>query len=120
MTMRTDDFDYTLPEELIAQAPAEPRDSCRLLVLNRNGGDAADAVALEHGGTVEHRIFRDIIDYIEPGDLLVINKTRVMPARLMGRKAETGGVVETLLLKRCEDVDPLGHVWECLSSPVSA
>ena len=117
VTMRTDDFDYTLPEELIAQAPAEPRDSCRLLVLNRKGSDAADAVALEHGGTVEHRIFRDIIDYIEPGDLLVINKTRVMPARLMGRKAETGGVVETLLLKRREDVDPLGHVWECLVKP---
>ena len=115
--MRTDDFDYTLPEELIAQAPAEPRDSCRLLVLNRKGSDATDAVALEHGGTVEHRIFRDIIDYIEPGDLLVINKTRVMPARLMGRKAETGGVVETLLLKRREDVDPLGHVWECLVKP---
>ena len=115
--MRTDDFDYNLPEELIAQAPAEPRDSCRLLVLNRKGSDAADAVALKHGGTVEHRIFRDIIDYIEPGDLLVINKTRVMPARLMGRKAETGGVVETLLLKRREDVDPLGHVWECLVKP---
>lgn len=117
VTMRTDDFDYTLPEELIAQAPAEPRDSCRLLVLNRKGSDAADAVALGHGGTVEHRIFRDIIDYIEPGDLLVINKTRVMPARLMGRKAETGGVVETLLLKRREDVDPLGRVWECLVKP---
>ena len=117
VTMRTDDFDYNLPEELIAQAPAEPRDSCRLLVLNRKGSDAADAVALKHGGTVEHRIFRDIIDYIEPGDLLVINKTRVMPARLMGRKAETGGVVETLLLKRREDVDPLGHVWECLVKP---
>ena len=115
--MRTDDFDYNLPEELIAQAPAEPRDSCRLLVLDRKGSDAADAVALEHGGTVEHRIFCDIIDYIEPGDLLVINKTRVMPARLMGRKAETGGVVETLLLKRREDVDPLGHVWECLVKP---
>ncbi len=117
VTMRTDDFDYNLPEELIAQAPAEPRDSCRLLVLDRKGSDAADAVALGHGGTVEHRIFRDIIDYIEPGDLLVINKTRVMPARLMGRKAETGGVVETLLLKRREDVDPLGHVWECLVKP---
>ena len=54
VTMRTDDFDYNLPEELIAQAPAEPRDSCRLLVLNRKGSDAADAVTLEHGGTVEH------------------------------------------------------------------
>lgn len=117
--MRTDDFDYDLPEELIAQAPAEPRDSCRLLVLDRRGtaqeGDGR--VALAHGGTVEHKIFRDIIDYIEPGDVLVINKTRVMPARLIGRKAKTGGVAETLLLRRREDIDPLGHVWECLVNP---
>ena len=117
--MRTDDFDYNLPEELIAQAPAEPRDSCRLLVLNRRGeaheGDGR--IALAHGGTVEHRIFRDVIDFIEPGDVLVINKTRVMPARLIGRKAKTGGVAETLLLRRREDVDALGHVWECLVNP---
>ena len=115
MSMRTDDFDYNLPEELIAQAPAEPRDSCRLLVMDRKGSEAG--TPLEHGGSVEHRIFRDIIDYIEPGDVLVINKTRVMPARLIGRKAGSGGVVETLLLKRREDVDPLGHVWECLVKP---
>ncbi len=120
--MRTDDFDYNLPEELIAQAPAEPRDSCRLLVVDRKGSEAG--TPLEHGGTVEHRIFRDIIDYIEPGDVLVINQTRVMPARLIGRKAGSGGVVETLLLKRREDVDPLGHVgsvWSrraSVSSPV--
>jgi len=87
--MRTDDFDYNLPEELIAQAPAEPRDSCRLLVVDRKGSETG--TPLEHGGTVEHRIFRDIIDYIEPGDVLVINKTRVMPARLIGRKAGSGG-----------------------------
>ena len=118
--MRTDDFDYDLPDELIAQAPAEPRDSCRLLVLNREleGGvpRAGDAVALEHGGSVEHRHFYDIVDYLEPGDLLVANQTRVMPARLIGRKP-TGGVAETLLLRRREDVDPLGHVWECLVNP---
>lgn len=117
--MRTDDFDYDLPEELIAQAPAEPRDSCRLLVLDRRGeaqeGDGR--IALAHGGTVEHRIFRDIVDYIEPGDVLVINRTRVMPARLVGRKAATGGVAETLLLRRREDIDALGHVWECLVNP---
>ena len=87
--MRTDDFDYNLPDELIAQAPAEPRDSCRLLVLNREleGGAprAGDAVALEHGGSVEHRHFYDILDYLEPGDLLVANQTRVMPARLIGK-----------------------------------
>ena len=103
--MRTEDFDYPLPDELIAQAPAEPRDSCRLLVLNR-----AD-------GSVEHRRFTDVLDYLDPGDLLVANKTRVMPARLMGHKRGTGGVAETLLLKRREDVDALGHVWECLVKP---
>lgn len=103
--MRTDDFDYQLPSELIAQAPAEPRDSCRLLVLNREDG------------SVEHRGFRDIVDYLDPGDLVVANKTRVMPARLVGRKRGTGGVAETLLLRRREDVDVMGHVWECLVNP---
>ncbi len=118
--MRTDDFDYELPDELIAQAPAEPRDSCRLLVLHRAGEAAQcgpDAVALEHGGFVEHRHFYDILDYLEPGDLLVANQTRVMPARLVGHKEQTGGVSETLLLKRREDLDPMGHVWECLVNP---
>lgn len=103
--MRTDDFDYPLPDELIAQAPAEPRDSCRLLVLNREDG------------SLEHRHFTDVIDYLDPGDLLVANKMRVMPARLVGHKRGTGGVAETLLLKRREDLDPLGHVWECLVNP---
>lgn len=103
--MRTDDFDYDLPDELIAQTPAEPRDSCRLLVLHREDG------------RVEHRTFTDIIDYLEPGDLLVVNHTRVMPARLVGRKARTGGVAETLLLRRREDLDSLGTVWECLVNP---
>ncbi len=102
--MRTDDFDYPLPDELIAQAPAEPRDTCRLLVLRREDG------------SVEHRRFSDVIDYLEPGDVLVANQTRVMPARLIGRKP-TGGVAETLLLRRREDVDPMGHVWECLVNP---
>ena len=102
--MRTDDFDYDLPDELIAQAPAEPRDSCRLLVLHR--GD----------GSVEHRHFFDIGEYLEPGDLVVVNHTRVMPARLVGHKT-TGALCETLLLRRREDKDALGHVWECLVSP---
>ena len=105
MPMRTDDFDYDLPEELIAQAPAEPRDSCRLLVLNR-----AD-------GSLEHSHFYDIVDYLEPGDLLVANETRVMPARLVGHKQVTAGLAETLLLRRREDVDAMGHVWECLVNP---
>ena len=113
--MRTDDFDYDLPEELIAQAPAEPRDSCRLLVLHRQDGRTGTPLA--HGGSVEHRVFHDIIDYLEPGDLLVANRTRVMPARLVGRKAQTGGVAETLLLRRREDLDPMGHLWECLVNP---
>lgn len=103
--MRTDDFDYNLPEELIAQAPAEPRDSCRLLVLHREDG------------RIEHRHFTDIVEYLEPGDLVVVNQTRVMPARLVGKKQNTGGVSETLLLKRREDIDALGSVWECLVNP---
>ena len=117
--MRTDDFDYPLPDELIAQAPAEPRDSCRLLVLHRGGGEGVtgSAAPIADGGSVEHRHFYDIVDYLEPGDLLVANKTRVMPARLVGHKAKTGGVAETLLLKRREDLDALGHVWECLVNP---
>ena len=117
--MRTDDFDYPLPDELIAQAPAEPRDSCRLLVLHRDGGDGVTGTAevIADGGSVEHRHFYDIVDYLEPGDLLVANKTRVMPARLVGHKAKTGGVAETLLLKRREDLDALGGIWECLVNP---
>lgn len=102
--MRTDDFDYDLPEELIAQAPAEPRDSCRLLVLHRVDG------------SIEHRAFTDVGEYLEPGDLLVANRTRVLPARLVGRKP-TGAVAETLLLRRREDLDALGGVWECLVHP---
>ena len=103
--MRTDDFDYSLPEERIAQAPAEPRDSCRLLVLHRENG------------RIEHKHFTDIVEYLEPGDLVVVNQTRVMPARLVGKKQNTGGVSETLLLKRREDIDALGSVWECLVNP---
>ena len=103
--MLTSDFDYPLPDELIAQAPAEPRDSCRLLVLHRRDG------------SIEHRIFSDIVEYLHPGDLLVANRTRVLPARLMGRKRGTGGVAETLLLTRREDLDPYGGVWECLVNP---
>lgn len=103
--MLTSDFDYPLPDELIAQAPAEPRDSCRLLVLHRSDG------------SLEHRVFSDIAGYLHVGDLLVANRTRVLPARLMGRKRATGGVSETLLLSRREDLDPYGSVWECLVNP---
>jgi S-adenosylmethionine:tRNA ribosyltransferase-isomerase len=94
--MKTSDFDYHLPESSIAQTPAEPRDSSRLLVLDRDSGK------------LEHRIFRDVGDYLRPGDLLVLHQTRVIPARIYARK-ETGGRVELLLLRRR---DPL--TWEAL------
>lgn len=103
--LRTDDFDYDLPRERIAQAPAEPRDSCRLLVLDRATGEVA------------FKTFTDIVDYLEPGDLLVANETRVLPARLVGHKPGTGGVAECLLTNRREDLDPMGGTWECLVRP---
>lgn len=94
--MKTSDFDYHLPESSIAQTPAEPRDSSRLLVLNRDTGE------------LEHRIFRDVTDYLNPGDLLVANQTRVIPARIFAKK-ETGGKVEILLLRRRDE-----WTWEAL------
>lgn len=98
--MRTDDFDYDLPSGLIAQSPVQPRDSCRLLVLDRNSGQ------------VDHRTFSDIVDYLNEGDLLVVNDTRVLPARLKGAKDETGGAVEILLLRERYE-----NAWECLVKP---
>ncbi len=97
--MKTSDFYYDLPEELIAQTPAEPRDSARLLVYHRDTK------------TVEHRVFRDVTDYLKAGDVLVVNRTRVLPARLYAY-TENGGKVEILLLKRLE-LD----TWECLVRP---
>jgi S-adenosylmethionine:tRNA ribosyltransferase-isomerase len=98
--MRTDDFDYDLPSGRIAQYPAEPRDSCRLLVLDRASGQ------------LDHRTFSDLPEYLRSGDLLVVNETRVLPARLKGAKAETGGAVEVLLLRERYD-----DTWECLVKP---
>ena len=98
--MNTADFFYELPQELIAQTPLEPRDSSRLMVLDKNSGE------------VENRIFRDIVDYLEEGDCLILNNTRVIPARIYGVKKETGAVVEFLLLKQSEN-----NVWECLCKP---
>jgi S-adenosylmethionine:tRNA ribosyltransferase-isomerase len=98
--VRTDDFDYELPSGLIAQHPAEPRDSCRLLVVDRASGQ------------IDHRAFRDILEYLHPGDVLVVNETRVLPARLHGAKDETGGAVEVLLLRKA-----YGDTWECLVKP---
>jgi S-adenosylmethionine:tRNA ribosyltransferase-isomerase len=94
--MKTSDFDYNLPESSIAQTPAEPRDSSRLLVLHRDTGK------------IEHRVFREIGEYLRPGDLLVLNQTRVIPARIYARK-ETGGRVELLLLRRRDEL-----TWEAL------
>src|SRR5512134_3051772 len=94
--MQTSDFDYHLPEASIAQTPVEPRDSSRLLVLHRDTGE------------LEHRIFRDVTDYLRAGDLLVLNQTRVIPARIFSRK-ETGGRVELLLLRRRDAL-----TWEAL------
>ncbi|MDD3926852.1 MAG: tRNA preQ1(34) S-adenosylmethionine ribosyltransferase-isomerase QueA [bacterium] len=93
------DYSYHLPPELIAQEPAEPRDTCRLMVIDRDNGE------------IEHRIFYDIVDYLREGDLLVINDTRVIPARLFGRK-QTGGAVEVLLLHQVRQGE-----WECLVKP---
>lgn len=89
--MKLAEFDYPLPPERIAQTPADPRDSSRLMVVNRQDG------------TFTHRIFRDIPDYLRAGDVLVLNKTRVIPARLFATKAETGGNLEILLLKKLSD-----------------
>lgn len=85
--MKLSDYDFYLPEELIGQTPAEPRDSSKLMVLNKNTKE------------IEHKIFRDIIDYLKAGDVLVRNSTKVIPARLIGKK-ETGGIHEVFLLKR--------------------
>jgi len=98
--MRLADFDYHLPPQRIAQTPVEPRDASRLLLLHREQG------------RVEHRLFRDLPQYLRAGDLLVANDTRVLPVRLYGRKAQTGGRVEVLLLR-----EHPGHRWEALVSP---
>ena len=89
--MRLSDFDYDLPESFIAQTPVEPRDSSRLMLLDRRTG------------AIEHRVFRDILDLIDPGDVLVLNYTRVIPARLHATKADTGGGVEVLLLRQMDE-----------------
>lgn len=98
--MQTKDFDFYLPEELIAQDPLEDRSSSRLLVLNKETGER------------KHRVFRDIIEYLKPGDCLVINNTKVIPARLIGEKEGTGAHIELLLLKRKEK-----DIWETLVKP---
>lgn len=98
--MNLEDFDYELPEELIAQTPLEKRDESRLLVLDKETGN------------IEHKKFPNILDYINEGDTLVLNDTKVLPARLIGVKEETGAVIEVLLLKDIQD-----DTWECLTKP---
>jgi S-adenosylmethionine:tRNA ribosyltransferase-isomerase len=98
--MKLEEFDFYLPEELIAQTPLLKRDTSKLLTINRKEN------------TYEHKVFSDIIDYFNPGDTLVLNNTRVMPARLYGQKKDTGAAIEVLLLKNKEY-----NMWECLVKP---
>ena len=98
--MKTSDFYFDLPEELIAQTPLEDRSNSRLMVLDKESGE------------IQHRVFKDIIEYLNPGDCLVLNNTRVIPARLIGEKVDTGGKIEFLLLKRTEK-----DVWQALVKP---
>ncbi|CEO12085.1 S-adenosylmethionine--tRNA ribosyltransferase-isomerase [[Clostridium] sordellii] len=98
--MKTSDFYFDLPEELIAQTPLENRSNSRLMVLDKETGD------------IEHKIFKNIIDYLNPGDCLVLNNTRVIPARLIGEKVDTGGKIEFLLLKRTDK-----DIWQALVKP---
>ena len=99
-SMKTEDFDYKLPQELIAQVPLKNRSESRLLVMDKKTGE------------LEHKHFYDVIDYLNKGDALVINDTKVIPARIIGIKEETGAVIELLLLK-----DINGDTWECLAKP---
>lgn len=98
--MKLDDFDYELPQELIAQTPAQQRDSCRLMVLNRENK------------SIDHKHFYDILDYLHEGDCLVLNDSRVIPARMYGTKEKTGAHIEILIIKRVE-----GDKWEALVKP---
>lgn len=98
--MKTSDFYYNLPEELIAQTPLEKRDNSRMLKLDRKNGD------------IEHKNFFDLKQFLNPGDCLVLNNTRVLPARIFGAREDTGAVVEFLLLKQKDT-----NLWECLAGP---
>ncbi len=98
--MKLDDFDYTLPENLIAQTPLKDRSASKMLVLNKNDG------------SIEHKCFKDMINYLDKGDTLVLNDTKVIPARLIGEKTDTKAVIEILLLKNIE-----GNIWEVLCKP---
>lgn len=98
--MKTSDFYYDLPEELIAQTPIEPRNTSRLMVFSKNSGD------------IEHKKFNDLKSYLKSGDCLVLNDTRVLPARIFGQREDTGAIVEFVLLKQHSV-----NLWECLAGP---
>ena len=98
--MKTSDFYFDLPDELIAQVPIKDRSSSKLMVVDKETGN------------IEHKVFKDVIDYLNEGDCLVLNNTRVIPARLIGEKLETGGKIEFLLLKRTEE-----NTWQALVKP---
>ena len=98
--MKRSDFYYDLPQELIAQTPLEPRDSSRLLAMNKKSGE------------IIHRSFRDVIDWLSPGDCLILNNTKVLPARMYGERIDTGSVVEFLLLNQ-KSYD----TWEVITGP---
>ncbi len=98
--MKTSDFFYDLPEELIAQTPVEPRNSSKLMILDKNSGE------------IQHKIFSELTDYLNENDCLVLNDTRVIPARIFGVKEETGAVVEFLIVAQKEN-----DIWECLCKP---
>ena len=98
--MRTDDFDYNLPEELIAQTPLEKRDNSKLMIIDKKSGE------------ITHEAFSNIINYLNKDDVLVLNDTKVMPARIIGEKNDTSAIIELLLLKNIENDD-----WECLAKP---
>ena len=99
-SMLKKDFWYDLPKELIAQEPASPRDSARLMVLSQKDD------------SIQHKIFHDLPEFLEPGDLLVVNNSKVLPARIVGVKQPTGAVCELLLLRQVK-----GDQWECLAKP---
>ncbi|MBQ9084875.1 MAG: S-adenosylmethionine:tRNA ribosyltransferase-isomerase, partial [Clostridia bacterium] len=99
-SLTTHDFYYDLPEELIAQFPSEERDMCRLMILDRESGE------------ITHKVFRDIVDYLRPEDMLVVNSSKVIPARLLGVTEKTGSPMELLLLRALE-----GGEWETLVRP---
>ena len=99
--MKKSEFWFHLPDELIAQTPIEPRDHSRLMVMSRKTGE------------IEHRHFHDLVDLLEPGDLIVVNNSRVLPARLYGKREDTGGAIEFLLLEQKAEPD----VWEVMVKP---